>query len=276
MFLQLGSYKFNGVKLPQSWSNISEANYEQVPIISKKPVLQKTGDQLEEIDLGILLSAEYCVPDDELTSLKTMISTGEVSSLIDGNGKNYGKFVITSVDNSIVMAMNNGTPSLISLTLKLLEYNSNSTVTENTGEAVSSNNPVTQTAVSPKQGTGLLINANMKAGTSAVSKISSSVSSSPTKGMYSKISGLATSAKTYFTTVNSQINATKKIVYRATNLVTSITSLNSALDTLKNAADIKNGTDLLSANEEVGSAMYKVKNYYAKVAAFIGSREGGE
>ena len=216
------------------------------------------------------------MPDDELTSLKTMISTGEVSSLIDGNGKNYGKFVITSVDNSIVMAMNNGIPSLISLTLKLLEYNSNSIVTENTGEAVASNNPVTQTAVSPKQGTGLLINANMKAGTSDGSKISSSVSSSPTKGMYSKISGLATSAKTYFTTVNSQINATKKIVYRATNLVTSITSLNSALDTLKNAADIKNGTDLLSANEEVESAMYKVKNYYAKVAAFIGSREGGE
>ena len=94
--------------------------------------------------------------------------------------------------------------------------------------------------------------------------------------MYTKIAATADSAKSSFMQANTKVEATKKIAFRAINLSNSITMVNSALDDIKAAAAVKNPNDLLTANNKLTDSLYYMNKSYAPVAAFIGSREGGE
>ena len=51
MFLTFANITFQGIKLPQSWDGSFETNYGQIPIIGSKPVVQGTGEKLDEYDI---------------------------------------------------------------------------------------------------------------------------------------------------------------------------------------------------------------------------------
>ena len=277
IFLQLGTYKFEALKTPQGWSDTETSNYEKISVIGSKPVLQYTGEDLVEISFDILLAAPICDPEVELKALRALKASATVLPLIDGRGVNHGNYVITSLENDIVLALDNGRPSQISLTMKLLEYNSNVAMTAaNTGEALSENSPVAEDAISPVSTPAMQIGEQIKSGNASVALLQNRVSASPTDGAFAHISALATTAATYYNTADNKIKETKKIVYRALELRNAIAGITSALTRIKNAADIKNISDLLNANSEIDSALYEIRFGYAHIAAFITSREGGE
>ena len=178
MFLQLGTYKFEGIKLPQSWNRSRETIYGQIAIIGSKPVVQNVGEKLEEIELGIFLSSEFCTPKSELEALHSIRIRGVVSNLVDGTGKNYGKFVITSIQEDIVNALPDGYITDISATLRLLEYNTTDSLVKQTGKAFANSNPVATLPLVPIKTPMVLIVTSMKQG----SDISKQVSAQIAKG----------------------------------------------------------------------------------------------
>ena len=278
MFLQLGTYKFEANKIPNSWGETGEAKFSQTQIIGSKPVTQMTGLELRSTTLEILFSAEYCVPETELAKLNVSMELGEVMNLINGDGKNYGKFVITKIEKDNQACINTGTPSLVYAKIELLEYNSNTVTIEDEGLALESNEPVPEDQAIQITNEPKLIEIDISSAKQKASWISSKVKSatSLTSGMYKKISTVASEAKSALYIANVRIEATKKIITRATRLKTAISDASSSLTTLENAANIKNLSDLKNANTNVEAAMHELNGANSIVAAFIGSREGGE
>ena len=278
MFLTFANITFQGIKLPQSWDGSFETNYGQIPIIGSKPVVQGTGEKLDEYDITALFHIEFCTPRAEMHALQKVRKGGIVDYLVDGTGKNYGKFVITTLSESKVVCLDNGYPTAITCQIHLLEYNTNASFIKQTGSALVSQSPVPIAAIPLKQSTGLSIAESVKSGQISSARLQASIAANPapSNGMYTKIAATADSAKSSFMQANTKVEATKKIAFRAINLSNSITMVNSALDDIKAAAAVKNPNDLLTANNKLTDSLYYMNKSYAPVAAFIGSREGGE
>ena len=285
MFLTFANITFKGIKLPQSIDGSFETQYGQIPIIGSKPVMQGTGEKLDEFDITALFHIEFCTPREEMDALQTVRKNRTVDNLVDGTGRNLGKFVITTISESVETALENGYPTAISCSIHFMEYNTNAVSSKQTGTALSSQNPVPEAVITAKGSSyiyakpvALSINEDMIAGKTSVDRLNASIVSNPNPsvGMYKKIGELATSAKASFQSANDKVEATKKIVYRAINLRNSYTMIISAIDEIKAAANSKNANDMLTANNKLSDSILFMDKSYAPVAAFIGSREGGE
>ncbi len=278
MFLTFGNITFQGIKLPQTFESSFETQYGQIPIIGSKPVVQGTGEKLDEHDITAYFHSDFCTPRTEVNVLQTMRKAGTVAYLVDGTGKNYGQFVLTTLQESKVTCLSDGYETSITVQIHLLEYNTNVSVLKQTGSALVSQNPVKVDPISPKQSVGASVNADMLSATQASSKLQSNISESktPSDGKYKRIASVATSAKSSIASADAKVASTKKIAYRAVNLRNSFIMVNSALDDVHAAATIKNYNDLLTANNKLTDSLSYMNKSYAPVAAFIGSREGGE
>lgn len=274
MLFQLGDYKFEGLKLPQSWGLTFATNYAQIPIIGGKPVVQKLGEKLVEQDLSVLFSDEFCNPAEELNALQVYRRNGNVLQLTGGDGTNYGRYVITDISQVNERAIDvSGYISAISASIKLLEYNSTSTAVIPTGIALRSNNLRPVTPLTPTLSKAALLQKDITAGRQKSKSIKSH--SDQVTVRYNKIVSLCNSAKADFTTANSKVVATKKILSRAADLPNALQGAKNALDQVKAAAQIHSYEDLAAANTTLEVAMYNLDGASAPVAAFMGSREAG-
>lgn len=275
MFLILGTYKFEGVKLPQSWGLTYETEYGQIPIINAKPIVQRVGEKLQTIEIGIFLSADFCKPQDELDGLNASRKAGEVMSLIDGTGRNYGKYVITGISVTNVTNLDNGYPVAISANLSLLEYNSNKIDTVNKGIALTSNQPIAQRPAITAPSTGAAIQAKTKLGLKSISTVTA-IKTAPSAGMKAKLQKTITEGKAAFASANAKVEQTKKLVYRAQNIGTAYQQCIQAFDEVSAALSNGSFNDVMAANTRLSNAGYYLKSANAPIVAFIGSREGGE
>lgn len=270
MLFQLGDYKFEGLKLPQSWGSNYGTSYAQVPIIGGKPVVQRLGEKLVEHELSVLFSDEFCKPQAEINALQLYRRNGNVLQLTGGDGVNYGRFVITEITIVNEKADPTGYISVISAGIKLLEYNS--TTTEKI-EAIITAKYTPMTPVQPSIFPAADVQAQLQTGTLKAQSISKQANGLIVK--YNKIKALATEAKAVFDKANNKVQDLKKVYNRAKELQKTIDGAIVAVQTIKQAADIHNLNDLLSANTKMEEAMYNLTGASAPLAAFIGSREGG-
>ena len=274
MFLQLGKYKFEGIKLPQSWNSNYETTYGEIPIISRKPTLQKVGEKLIEIELTAFFSQDFCTPKDEITKLNDSRILGEVLQLTDGTGLNIGKYVITTFQVVNQNVLENGYVTGASVSIKLQEYNSNEIINAIEGNSY---NAASETPITPLSSPAQSIENDLKEAKKNTNKIKTTVSNatSLTEGKYKEVSSQASTAKDSFDKANSKVEETNKIIYRAQDLQTTIDDCKSALTEIQNAADIKNFNDLLLANDKLTIASKNLEGANAPVTAFIATREGG-
>ena len=270
IFLQLGNYKFEGIKLPQSWSSNKETKYSEIPIINSKPILQKTGEALEELEFGISLSSQFCNPAKELSKLNYSRRVGEVLQLVDGKGVNYGKFVIKSISSVNETCLSDGTPIKINASIALTEY-VGEVITDKKGIALKSNNPTIQ--IPKPQGITLAPEAmnKIKAGTL---KSNFKIPLSPTQGMLNKIKKTTDDIWSDFGDAVTLIQKSEKLVRKTKNLVNSLKNAQVSSRTLSNY--IVNGqiVKLAGAKTSLDTNIREVKRNSAILAAIIGSREG--
>jgi phage protein U len=274
MFLQLGDYIFEGIKLPQSWNSNYSTNYAQIPIIDGKPVVQRTGEKLVEVELSAQFRDEFCNPSSEVEALQIYRRNGNVLQLTSGEGVNFGRYVITDISITNSVATNTGYVSVINATIKLLEYNTTQTTVKVEGEALKSKNPVIEEPTAPMVPLSGLIQADIKEGIVKSNEVAAQ--SKKTTVDYDKISTLADEAVTAFDAANAKVQQTKKIIYRALNLQNTLTSAKEAANLVKQASDIHDLNSLLTANTLLEGSVYELKGAAVPVATLIGSREGGE
>ena len=296
MFLQLGTYKFEVGTLPQSWSNSKETLYGQVAIIGGKPVVQQVGEKLEEIELSIFLSSEFCTPKTELEALHAIRTKGVVSQLVDGTGRNYGKFVITSINEDNINALPDGYVTDSSATLHLLEYNTTDSLTLRKGKALSTSKPIAVVPLVPLQSPTMGIMVSMKAGNNISNQLSQQIAKGQmSSGKLSEIQSKSAKAISSYNQITAKIDAKSKLVLRGATTVKSkinetnatLTNINILSGKLKLATDqIKNTpgavlgadslqdyVDLANNGNQLSGLMYSLNIASSPFAAVVGSRE---
>lgn len=122
MFAQLGNIIFENLKTFNEYSNRSSANYAEHAMLDGKPILQRTGSSLSEINISIRFHASFCNPKLELNKLKEARDQGEILPLLWGNGDVEGEYVITDIDETKEDADQQGNVLSYSISLTLKEY----------------------------------------------------------------------------------------------------------------------------------------------------------
>lgn len=273
MILQFGDSIFEGYTAPLTWGTTTEMDYAQIPIINGKPVIQVTGEKLQEPEFQVLYSDEFCSPKTEIDRLEKYVRNKNVFYLIGGDGVNYGKYVLCSVVKGFSRIDNTGYISQISATLKFLEYNTTRIVTY-AGAALSSSNPKPVEPLTPLPSKVGLAQSEIQKGGLIVKSLSSDTKSSTLK--FSDIARKCDEAKALFTSANDRIQDTKKVIRRAMDLKDSIQNVKDALTAMKTASQIKSPEDLYAANTVLERSMYHLNGASVPITAFVGSREAGE
>ncbi|HEY0038381.1 MAG TPA: phage tail protein, partial [Longimicrobium sp.] len=94
MFAQLGSVMFEVVGALTEFGGRREYSYAEHARIDGKPTVQFTGEGLEEADLGFALDEWLCEPAVALAKLQKMAGTHQAVTLIWGDGRLQGPFVL--------------------------------------------------------------------------------------------------------------------------------------------------------------------------------------
>ena len=290
MFVQLGTHVFKGLKAPASWSETHGIKVGRVPRVNTKDALQKTGDELTEINLNIRYESVFCEPADEVAALKKSMTTGEVLPFISGQGDIIGNFFITGMDVTNEAYSPAGVLESVGVSIKLLEYpteKENTTIEKKkdvpVGEALKSTVPPIQqpipltVSVTP----GGEITTKLAKAKAAVNKIKATITkmkkgiTTVKKGVW-EVKKLAEHAKQLYTNVKTKVETTKKIIQRAKELPT---SLSGAIKYAENLSNLSNTADMsvLEMNvKELSDSADKVGKHAAPVVSFTATREGGK
>lgn len=122
MLLQLGDIVFEKAFGPDTINRADETTYAEHALISQKPRLQPTANNLEEIELPIRLRAEWCNVADTILKLKNSKDSFEVLPLLMGTGRYLGDFVILKTDEAQTITLADGFAIEAVITVSLKEY----------------------------------------------------------------------------------------------------------------------------------------------------------
>lgn len=290
MFAQLGTHVFKGLKAPANWSETHGIKVGRIPHVNTKDALQKTGEELAEINLTVRFESVFCEPSNEVAALKKSMAAGEVLPFISGMGEIIGNFIITGVDVANDAYTPAGVLETATVSVKLLEYPTDkATATPGKkkdapiGEALKSSAPPIQqpmplTISATPAGE---ITTKLAKAKAAVNKIKTTVTkvkkgiTTAKKGVQD-VKKLAADAKQLYTNVKTKVEATKKIIKRMKELPT---SLDGAIKYAENLSNLSNTADLsvLEMNvKELSDSADKVSKHAAPVVSFTATREGGK
>lgn len=148
MYASLGDIIFEGLNSFNELSDTRETKYAQMPLISGKPTLQRTGDGLVEVKMAIKYHVNFCNPEEEYLKLNNARVKGEVMTFIYGTGFIEGDFVITTLERTINQTDKIGNFVEITVNIGLLEYAAGNSAAKQLEQdkknafAISSNRPL--------------------------------------------------------------------------------------------------------------------------------------
>lgn len=122
MFAQLGDIKFELITYFNGLSETTSYNYAEHQRIENKPLLQFLGKNLQEEEISLNFHKSFCVPEEELKTLKSASDKAAPLKFIKGNGEYIGIFVVEEIKQVTEQASPEGDLVSIQVELKLKEY----------------------------------------------------------------------------------------------------------------------------------------------------------
>ena len=122
MYAQLGDIIFEGLKGFDSFTGKEESSLAEQALIDGRPMLQKTGDKLTELQLAIRINSQFADPEQELQKLRTYKENGSILALITGRSRGFGDFVIKELSYTIEGTTPTGSMVSVLINLTLVEY----------------------------------------------------------------------------------------------------------------------------------------------------------
>lgn len=90
--------------------------------LGRKPSMQYSGPGGESISLEGSIYPGYVGDVKQIQAMRDLASTGLPQYLVDGTGRYYGEWVITSIEETSSIFLNNGSAQKIDFTLSLENY----------------------------------------------------------------------------------------------------------------------------------------------------------
>jgi phage protein U len=122
VYAQLGQILFEGVFGFDAFQIKGTANYAQHDLINVKPVLQPTGNDLDQLTVDIKLRSNFINVAAAVLSLQKSRDTYEVLPLVRGTGQYMGDFVITEMTVTESQTLADGTVVEALINMVLSEY----------------------------------------------------------------------------------------------------------------------------------------------------------
>jgi phage protein U len=153
MFSQLGTIIFNALLSPTAMAVNSETNLAEHPLIENRPTLQRVGEKLKVINMGMFFDQSFCDPTEQLSALEASRFSSEIMPLIMGDGSYIGEFVIKKITATTIASAPNGAVQQMDVQVELTEfYDPDREQTQqvsaiSSGFAMAQNEPATSTPV---------------------------------------------------------------------------------------------------------------------------------
>lgn len=122
MFALFGDIQFELITHFDGLESNQATKYARHEVLDGKPVLQRTGEELDELTIEMAFHDYYCDPATELRRLSDARKAGKAMPLIWGHGVVEGQFVIEKLRVTNQSANRFGRPESLSVSVSLLEY----------------------------------------------------------------------------------------------------------------------------------------------------------
>lgn len=122
MFSQLGTIIFNALLSPTAMAVNSETNLAEHPLIENRPTLQRVGEKLKVINMGMFFDQSFCDPTEQLSALEASRFSSEIMPLIMGDGSYIGEFVIKKITATTIASAPNGAVQQMDVQVELTEF----------------------------------------------------------------------------------------------------------------------------------------------------------
>jgi phage protein U len=123
MYAQLGTLVFEGIFGMQSLPRSRGVRYTDITLADGKPRKQRNGIELDTIQIDVRFHSGFgATPQTQINLLTTWQNTGEVLPLIDGQGNNYGNFVIEKITDIPEIVGVTGEVISSNVSIQLSEY----------------------------------------------------------------------------------------------------------------------------------------------------------
>lgn len=122
MYCQLGTTPFDGAKSFVSFSSDEEAVIVEHALMNRRARLQPAGIGLRNISVTLFLHQQFCKVQDEISKLRNSKNTFEILTLLWGNGRVEGDFVITNLNETKTHQDSIGNTIAASVSLSLKEF----------------------------------------------------------------------------------------------------------------------------------------------------------
>lgn len=122
MFALLGEIQFELITHFDGLEINRATKYARHEVLGGKPILQRTGDDLDELTIELAFHDYYCDPEAELKRLDAARLAGKAMPLIWGHGVVEGQFVIEKIRITQQSATQYGKVTSLSASVSLLEY----------------------------------------------------------------------------------------------------------------------------------------------------------
>lgn len=122
MYSQIGDIIFSGKHSFTAIEHRDTTTYAQHDLVNGKPILQPTGNDIEEFSIEVRLRAEFINPETARLKLKEYKDEYKVLPFIKGNGQYLGDFVITEIVTTHLQSLSDGTLIEANLSLTLREF----------------------------------------------------------------------------------------------------------------------------------------------------------
>ncbi|QRO34123.1 phage tail protein [Chromobacterium violaceum] len=122
MFALLGDIQFELITYFDGLEASKATKYARHEVMDDKPVLQRVGEELDELTIELSFHDYYCDPEKELRRLEDARVAGKALPLIWGNGVVAGQFVIEKVRVTQQSATRFGQVTALSASVNLLEF----------------------------------------------------------------------------------------------------------------------------------------------------------
>ncbi|OQS39768.1 phage tail protein [Chromobacterium haemolyticum] len=129
MFALLGDIQFELITHFDGFEVTKATKYARHEVMDGKPILQRTGEELDELTIELAFHDYYCDPEKELKRLDEARKAGKAMPLIWGNGVVAGQFVIEKIRVTTQTANRYGKVMSLSASVSLLEYVENQPLT---------------------------------------------------------------------------------------------------------------------------------------------------
>lgn len=244
MYAQLGNIRFEGLKGFSSLEETYAVNYAQHERIKSKPRLERVGDILDTISFEMYLHAQFTDPEADIESMRVAMQSGEILTLILGNGKIVGDFVIPNFTKTTEFTDPSGNLISVNLAVELLECFNENRLEEarkqakNNAFATNERNSNIRSTLVPKLSPATEVTANIsKMETSAIlatQHVDAVNSNLSTADYYSgKINDTMDSIEGNITAVQTALNNNAALLNGAVTLPASLNGVYTAVQNIK-------------------------------------------